>query len=314
MKAGASQFKHLFGPVASRRLGRSLGVDLLPFKTCTLDCVYCECGGTTRRTLQRREYVPAAEILAELRQWHAGGGAADVITIAGSGEPTLHTRFGEIIVAAKQIVAAPVCLLTNGTLFYLPEVRHAAAAADVVVPSLDAPDQAVFERINRPCAALTFETYYQGLQAFAQEYHGRLWLEIFLVPGINDERAIVAAMAQLVAKLKPEKVQLNTAVRPPAESFVKPLAPHALEELAALFTPRAEVIAAFDKATLQQSHCTATDVLRLLQRRPCPLEEIASGLSAPAAEVQALLDALLAEGRVTKETLNGQVFFRAARG
>jgi len=127
-----NRYRHLFGPVPSRRLGRSLGVDLTPFKTCTLDCIFCQLGHTTNKTLDRKEYVPVVAVEAELETWIKEGGKADYITLSGSGEPTLHTRFGEVLQFVRDQTAIPTALLSNGTLFWLPEVREAARHADIV--------------------------------------------------------------------------------------------------------------------------------------------------------------------------------------
>lgn len=303
--------KYLFGPVASRRLGRSLGVDLLPFKTCTLDCIYCECGRTTNLTLQRAAFVPVDAVLAELREWLQTGGTADFITLAGSGEPTLHPGLGDLIRGIRALTKIPICLLTNGTLFCLPEVRAAAALADVVVPSLDAPDAAIFARINRPAPGLTFEQYWEGLRAFAREYRGALWLEVFIVPGVNDDEQCVRKIARLAAELRPAKIQLNTAVRPPADDDVRPATYQQLQALAALFTPPAEVIAAMQAVVQEQTTVALDEVLNLVRRRPCTVHDVAHGLSISFSAARAALHELATRGLARCEVHDGQEFFRA---
>ena len=151
----AASYKHIFGPVASRRLGRSLGIDLLPFKTCTLDCVYCECGRTTELTKQRRDFFPPEEVLSELKDWKEAGNEADIVTLAGSGEPLLALSLEKIIKGIKEITGLPCCLITNGTLFMDPSARRAAMNADIVMPNLDAADEATFKKINRPVEDLS---------------------------------------------------------------------------------------------------------------------------------------------------------------
>ncbi|MCX7846618.1 MAG: radical SAM protein [bacterium] len=303
--------KYLFGPVASRRLGRSLGVDLLPFKTCTLDCVYCECGRTTTLTTERAAFVPVNDVLAELAEWLKSGGTADFITLAGSGEPTLHTGLAEVLRGIRALTNIPTCLLTNGTLFHLPEVRAAAALADVVVPSLDAPDPLTFARINRPAPGVDFDAYLQGLRTFAAEYRGALWLEIFIVPGINDSPECIRALAAQAAELHPAKIQLNTAVRPPAESFVRPATPAQLAAIAPQFTPPAEVIASF-RATLHEQTSVALDeVLQLVRRRPCTVHDVAHGLSISFSAARAALTELSSRGAVIREVHAGLEFYRA---
>ncbi|MHA1574775.1 MAG: radical SAM protein [Alphaproteobacteria bacterium] len=287
--------KHLFGPVASRRLGRSLGVDLLPFKTCTLDCVYCECGCTTEKTFNRKEYVPFDEIILEIKQWFSEGGKADYITLAGSGDPTLHSRLGDIISEIKQITNIPVCVLTNATLFSSPEVRKETALADLVVPSLDAADEETFLKINRPADSLDFKKYIEGLILFSENFTGKLWLEIFVVPGINDNENSIKALAEIAKKIKPDKIQLNTAVRPTAEKSVKPVSQENLKKLAKGFTPEAEIIAAYHHAVKSKEKVSKEKVFELLRRRPGTLEDISSGLSINIEKAKKLVSELLEE-------------------
>jgi wyosine [tRNA(Phe)-imidazoG37] synthetase (radical SAM superfamily) len=304
--------KYLFGPVASRRLGRSLGIDLIPLKTCTLDCVYCECGSTTVKTIERKEYVPYNAVIAELQAWQANDGHADFITLAGSGEPTLHSRFDDIISSAKIITGIPVCLLTNGTLFYLPDVRHGAAQADLVVPSLDAADHATFQKINRPHAECTLEWHLDGLRAFCDEYSGRLWIEIFLIPGINDSPESIQNLAAVAAELHPEKIQINTAVRPPAESFVEAIPEERMQALTECFTPTAEIIASYRVAAKHAIPGTREQVLALLLRRPCTLKEIADGLDISKTDATAFVNELLASGHIIQEEREDALYYIGA--
>lgn len=305
---------YLFGPVPSRRLGRSLGVDLVPFKTCSLDCVYCECGPTTTLTMQRANYVPVAAVLAELAAWLQAGGTADFITLAGSGEPTLHSGLAELIRGIRALTTIPICILTNGTLFHVPEVRAAAALADVVVPSLDAPDAATFARINRPAPECDFDTYLAGLRAFAAAFRGALWLEIFIVPGINDSEPCVRELARLAAELHPAKIQLNTAVRPPAEASVQPASAEFLHAIAPWFTPRAEVVASFRATVQEQTSVPLDDVLNLVRRRPCTIHDVAHGLSISFSAARAALSELAARGAVVCEHHDNNEFYRSRCG
>jgi len=177
-------YKYIFGPVPSRRLGRSLGVDLVPAKVCSFDCIYCQAGHTTRKTIERAEYVPGADVIAELGDWLAGG-AADFITFSGNGEPTLHSRIGEIIGWLKAHAGTPVAVITNGSLLWRPDAQEDVARADVVVPSLDTADPATFKRLNRPEPSLEVETIIEGLVTFTRDFAGEVWLEHFIVPGIS---------------------------------------------------------------------------------------------------------------------------------
>lgn len=235
----------IFGPVNSRRLGISLGIDLLPAKICNFNCIYCEIGPTTSFTAQRGEYTPTAEVIAEIDAFCADPAALarlDVLTITASGEPTLHSGLGEIIAHIKKKIAKPVAVLSNGSLFHLAEVRRELAAADIVIPSLDSALEESFRRINRPTKECRLPTLIDGISRFCREFKGRCWLEILLAKGINDQPADLAALAEAVARIQPERVQLNTVARPPLESFALPLSPGEMRAAAAYFTIPVDIL------------------------------------------------------------------------
>jgi wyosine [tRNA(Phe)-imidazoG37] synthetase (radical SAM superfamily) len=289
-----------------------LGVDIVPFKTCTLDCIYCQLGKTTHSTLERKEYVPVDDVLTELKAVLDCGLVADYITIGGSGEPTLHSGLDRLIKGTKKITSIPVALLTNGTLFYLPEVRAECAAADVILPSLDAGDQQTFNKINRPHEKITFDLLVEGLCALKREYSGKIWLEVFFIEKFNTDDAEIIKISEAIKKINPDKVHLNTAVRPTAEKDVEKVAPEKLEEIARRLSPDCEVIADFISG-----HCrkTATDVpqtlLSMLKRRPCSLNDICSVLGLDAADAMAYLDMLKNQGIIWSENKQGETFFGA---
>lgn len=235
---------HLFGPIQSRRYGQSLGVDLVRPKTCTLNCRFCQLGPTPATTIERRADIPIQAILDELQQWVAAGGKTDWITLGGSGEPTLHPQFGEVLRWVHDHTGFRTLLLSNGTLFDNPAVRHDAALADAVKLSLHAWDQMSFERIVRPHHSLRFNAIFEGYRRFRAEYTGELNLEVFVVPGENDQPEQMARVAALAAVLQPAHVALNTAVRPPADANVRICPPDILASLAMLFIPPAEIPAA----------------------------------------------------------------------
>ena len=309
---GAVKYKHIFGPVASRRLGRSLGIDLIPFKTCTLDCVYCECGRTTNLTKERRDFFSPKEVLAELKDWKEKGNEADIVTLAGSGEPLLALSLEEIIKGIKEITGLPCCLITNATLFSDPAARKAALLADVVMPSLDAADEATFKKINRPVAGLSFAEYLEGLQLFCEEYRGkgRVDLEIFLVPGINDNEAQIQALSLLSRSLHVNAVQLNTAVRPPADKDVRPIPREEMEKWARYFIPKAEVIASYHSAPLKEAKAVSEEeILETLSHRVMSLEDLVEAKGYKKAETEAILRRLLEKGLIYSRTQDGKDFF-----
>lgn len=314
MAPGSAETRtHVFGPVPSRRLGRSLGVDIIPYKLCTLDCVYCQVGRTTERTAKRRALLPAATLVAEVAAKLKTVPRPDYITLAGSGEPTLYADLGELIDGIKAVTDVPVAVLTNGTLLHTPAVRAACARADLVMPSLDAGDEATFQAVNRPAPGLSLEQLVGGMAAFRKEYQGRVWLEVFLVAGLNDSPDQVRKIAALAARIAPDRVQLNTAVRPTADADVRPLTEERLRDLCALFGPGAEVIADFRRIHEEpEFKARAEDVLAVIRRRPVTLDDIAAGTGAHRNEVAKYLEELLAENRIRKEQRGEKDFYRAS--
>lgn len=308
-----SENKYTYGPVPSRRLGRSLGVDLVPPKTCDLNCVYCQLGPTAQTTVERREYVPVDDVVAEVRLELEGGSAPDYVTLGGSGEPTLHSRFGDIAAGIKQFADVPVALLTNGALFHLPEVRAACAAIDLVLPSLDAGDEETFRRVNRPHPELTLQRLVDGLAALRREFGGQMWLEVFLIEGVNSSDEQVERIGECIERIDPHRVQLNTAVRPPAESEVRAVPHERLEEIREMLGPRAEVIAPGAELELPAGgEARKERVLDMLRRRPCTLQDVAVGLAIHPNEAVKYVQALLEEGVVRRRQRLYQTYYEAA--
>jgi wyosine [tRNA(Phe)-imidazoG37] synthetase (radical SAM superfamily) len=288
---------YIFGPVPSRRLGRSLGVDLVPFKTCSYDCIYCQLGRTTCKTIERKEWVPLDAVLSELESKLSI--QPDYITLSGLGEPTLYSRLDELIDRIKSMTDIPVAVLTNGSLLWQDEVQRQLAAADVVMPSLDTGDLTMFYLINRPHENLTFERMLSGLIAFRRKYHGHYWLEVLLVSGFTDCEPELAAICDCVKQIMPDRVFLNTVTRPPAENCARAVPQSRLVELVAGFSPPAEVLEDFhDSSMAQQSLASREDILRLLARRPCTISDIATGLRMHKIEVLKHVESLVADGLI----------------
>lgn len=306
-----SRFRHLFGPVPSRRLGRSLGVDLTPFKTCTLDCIFCQLGHTTHRTLERKEYVPVTEITGEIRAWLTEGGKADYVTLAGSGEPTLHDRFGEVLQFVHEETAIPTALLSNGTLFWRPEVRKAAQRADVVKLSLSAWDSVSFGHVNRPHPDLKLRKIVDGYRAFRDEFRGKLWIEVFLVWGTNSVWRDVEKIAALVNGLAADEIHLNTAVRPPAEEFAFAMPQKEMESLTGLFRPVAKVIAEFAAEKSAEVAATEDTILAMLKRRPCTAAQMAEVFGMHLNEVSKYVGKLSRTGRIKARNSGREAYYTA---
>ena len=302
----ASSYHYLFGPVPSRRLGRSLGIDVTPFKTCSFDCVFCQCGCTTRLITERAEFVPLEEVCAEIEHWLKEDGQADVITFAGSGEPTLYSRLGELIGFIKTRTKIPVIVLSNGTLLHRITVRDELLLADVVKVSLSAWDDASFKKINRPARGISFDQLLAGQRDFRNIFRGELWMEVFLMEGINADPEQVLKIAAAAAGIRPDKIHLNTAVRPPAEAEALPVAKEKLEAFCKFFTPCAEVIASFSASTGSSAELSVEKLIDLIRRHPATAAQLAENFGADLAAVLPLLD----DSRLQTEVRNGETYYK----
>ena len=302
---------YVFGPVPSRRLGRSLGVDVVPFKTCTYDCIYCQLGRTTCRTVKRKEWVPLEDLLDELEAKLAT--RPDYITLSGSGEPTLFSRLGDLIVRIKGITDIPVALLTNGSLLWQPDVREAIENVDLLIPSLDAGDEELFRRVNRPHEAVSFQRLIDGLLALRETCRGQIWLEVLLLAEYTSREVEVVKLARWVDFIRPHRVQLNSVTRPPGEGLVGGVSHERLGDLADLFNPPADVIADYcDVRQELQVSGSRKEILELLQRRPCSVEDVADGLNMHPNEVVKYVEALQAEKLLETTWTSGKCYYITA--
>lgn len=296
-------YHYLFGPVPSRRLGMSLGVDLVPKKICSLDCVYCEVGRTTELTTSRKEYIPFAEIVAELdRYFIENTHDPDHITFSGYGEPTLNSRIGDIIAHIKQIKPhIPIAVLTNGTLLHDPEVRAALLGADVVLPSLDAATDTTFRRINRPHRDLSLSRYIDGLVAFRREFKGKLWLEVFVLPGYNDSAEELAEMKRIIGRINPDAVQLNTLDRPGTVPGLRALNVEEMQRVISLLaTDAIEIIAPAQKRTHSSGYRSDKEnaIMETIARRPCTIADLITITGLHANEINKYLSVLENGGKI----------------
>jgi wyosine [tRNA(Phe)-imidazoG37] synthetase (radical SAM superfamily) len=278
--------RYIFGPIPSRRLGLSLGIDLVPYKTCSLDCVYCECGGTTSLTTERKEYVPIAEVLKQLDEVLKENIDIDFVTFSGAGEPTLNSGIGEIVAFIKDnYPKKKICLLTNGTLFNDEELLEEIKDIDLVIPSLDAVLEEDFQKINKPAKSVDLESMIESMIEFRNKFNYDIWLEIFVIEGINDSDKSIKKFKEVVAKLQPNKVQLNTIDRPGTESWVKTPSPETIKKFedALSAITLVEVIGAFkytNKESQQYVDENARELITsTLFRRPCTYDDLKFSLT-----------------------------------
>ncbi len=308
--------RYIYGPIPSRRLGRSLGVDPIPLKTCNWNCIYCQLGRSTPLTNERREYAPRGEILAELETvlGHHEPGEIDFISFVGSGEPTLHSGLGWLIEQVKALTAIPVAVITNGSLLYLPDVRTALLPADVVMPTLSAGTAAIYRQIHRPHPDVTFERLVAGIAAFRAEYHGRLWIEVMLLHDVNDSEAELRSLAAVLQQVRPDEVHVVTPDRPPAEPWVGPPATDGLMRAEAILGPIAHIVHPYTHAVPVSDYATPQEaILGIITRHPMSQVQLAQALHLwePDAVAEALAD-LEARGEADAVERLGVRFWVAA--
>ena len=238
--------KYIYGPVKSRRLGMSLGVSLTPYKICNFDCIYCQLGKTKELTQERKEYLQPAEIIDEFKAWFAQNPAEAVnlsyITVSGLGEPTLNTKIGEIIAQIKKITTSPVAVITNASLLNDAVVRSSLFAADLIVPSLDAASPKAFSKIDRAHPDIKIEDIVNGLISLRKEYRGKIWLEVMLVRGANDDLRQIRKLKEAIEKINPDKIQLNSPVRSTTEKEIFPPLKNKLKKIKEMLGDKAEIV------------------------------------------------------------------------
>lgn len=309
MKSG---YRYLFGPVLSRRLGTSLGIDIIPAKTCSYDCVFCEVGRTTTLTTQRRKYVPVKDVVREVVSWIKGGGKADWITVAGSGEPTLHSGLSGILRSLRAATGMRVALLSNGSLFGSAAVRKAAARADLVKVSLGAWDDKSFLALNQPAPGLGLGRVVDGLRKFRADFKGELWVEVVLVKGVNDIVRDVRRIAALVKSIHPDEIHLNTVTRPPACRGAAPADERAMRRLVRWFGPSARIIAHTHRTTHAGGDPDRAALMRLLRRRPCTTAEIAVGMAWDRAATVSMVEDMVRKGILRRQSRSGFDYYVAS--
>ena len=277
-----------------------MGIDLIPFKTCSFDCIYCQIGRTTNQIIARDEYVPIDAVLSELERKIKDNPKIDFLTFSGSGEPTLHSGLGKIIKAAKKKFKLPIAVITNGSLLWMEDVHEDLLPADVVLPTLSTYDPVIFNRIHRPAPGLSFPKIIEGMIEFRKKYHGQIWLEFFVVRGTNDRERHAITFKSVLSRINPDKVQINTSARTPSEVHVLSALPTTLERIKTILGGSAEVIAEFKAQESQRNaRVSSENILNYLKRRPGTLEDIASGLDVRVEAARKVIGRLQEQGKIS---------------
>lgn len=306
----------IYGPVPSRRFGLSLGIDIVPHKTCQFDCIYCQLGPTDHLSATTENFYTIEEIVADAKEALKDGPEPDVITLAGSGDPSLYASLSDLIDALKELSSAPVLYITNSSMLHIPEVAAAALKADIFAPSLDAGDEETFKQINCPHPDVTFDNVIKGLQSVTNAHPGEIRLEVMLLKGINDSEQSIRAIAQIVETLKVDRIDLNTPVRPPIpERGAIPCDESVLELAKSIFGPKAHSIGNFEKKRDVPSSQGRSfndmdkDVRETLLRRPCTQEDICASLRMSPEDTSNTIDRLLNAGLIYPRENEGRTYY-----
>lgn len=300
---------HIFGPVPSRRLGLSLGIDLIPRKTCSYDCIYCQVGKTTDQIMKPTSFVPVPDVIKELKEVLSKT-PSDVITLAGSGEPTLNTDIGEIILEIKKITSTPITLLTNGSLLWDKHVREKVTGVDILIPTLSSVYEETYKKIHRPHPGLKLDNILKGLKEMRKEYTGDFIFEVVLLKGLNDTEKEISGISKIIKDIQPDKVQLNTVVRPPSEPSAISLSSEKLEEIKNYLGGSTEIIAA---ATLQSRvnklDSIGSQIIEMIKRRPVTVDDISNSLNIQKVETERFIKGLIIKGHIQEQRHGDSLFY-----
>ncbi len=299
----------VFGPVTSRRLGISLGVDLVPAKTCSYNCLYCQVGHTTERIVEPQALIPLRQVLHELEQ-RLSSIKPDTITFSGSGEPTLHPQIDEVIAFIKDRTAVQTAVLTNGSLLWRHDVRERISAAHLVMPTLTTAYEETFKVIHRPHSTLHIAAIISGLKDFRKMYTGNLFLEVILLAGYNDTPRELEALRKVIREIEPDRIQLNTVVRPPADTKAVALDRDSLLAIKEFFGPTAEIIADSSRVGAEPAADSLVEtILDMVKRRPVRARDVAGALNTPLAEVEGVMKGLLIKGTLEQKEFAGDAYY-----
>ncbi|RJR35553.1 MAG: radical SAM protein [Desulfobacteraceae bacterium] len=309
MKPKSKSTTRIFGPVPSRRLGLSLGVDLIPVKTCTYDCLYCQVGKTTRKRSRRAAFVPVREVLAELEK-RLETVTPDYITLSGSGEPTLYSRMEELVSGIRKRSNGKIALITNGSLLWKEQVRKGITGVDLILPTLCTVFEPTFQLIHRPAAGLRLDRIIEGMKRLRKEYKRDLFLEVMLLRSINDSEKELEGLKRVIEEISPDRIQLNTVVRPPNDPSALPLDSSSMKEIMKFFGPSAEVIAPVKPGVVERTEEPPENtVLEMARRRPLRAVDVAKVLNRSRDEMKDLLEGLVRQGMLRRGSHAGEIFY-----
>ena len=300
---------HIFGPVPSRRLGLSLGIDLIPRKTCSYDCIYCQVGKTTDRIMEPFSFVSVSEVIEELKEVLSKT-PPDVITLAGSGEPTLNSDIGDVISEIKKITSIPVTLLTNGSLLWNTQVREKVKGVDILIPTLSSVYEETYNKIHRPHPGLELDDVIRGLRDMRKEYSGKYYLEVLLLAGLNDTEKEITGLSKVIKDIRPDRIQLNTVVRPPSDPGAISLTNEKLEEIKNFLGGNTEIIAAAPlKSRANKLDSIVDQIIEMIKRRPVTVDDISSSLNIEKVETERFIKELIIKGRIQEQRHEDDLFY-----
>jgi wyosine [tRNA(Phe)-imidazoG37] synthetase (radical SAM superfamily) len=301
--------KYIYGPVPSRRLGFSLGVDVIPYKACTLDCIYCQLGKTTEKVIQRQVYFDADEVLRELTDFLSKDRRIDFITFSGSGEPTLNAELGTMIKRLRKVSSLPVAVLTNGTLLFMERLQEDLMNADVVLPSLDAASRKVFRTLNRPHRSLEISTIIHGLKTFRKAFKGQMWIEIMLVKGVNDNKSELLRIKESLREIRPDKIHLNTVVRPPSAVHAKALKRAEMTPIRDFLGDGCEIITEFRGNVVDEVVDAESSIIEMAKRRPVTSGDIAQLIGVSESNAEKIGGSLTAKRILKEKQYEGKKYY-----
>jgi wyosine [tRNA(Phe)-imidazoG37] synthetase (radical SAM superfamily) len=301
----------IFGPVPSRRLGLSLGINIIPFKTCSYNCIYCEVGKTTDLTIERKSFFDVDEIKREFVDTIEKSGKIDFVTFSGSGEPTLNSDLGALIKFVKSFVKYKTAVLTNGSLMYREDVREDLMDADLVIPSLDSVLEPSFKKINMPHSELQIKSIVDGLAEFSKAFKGEIWLEILFVKGVNDSQRDIEALCGAINYIKPTRVQIGTVDRPPAYTTAKKLNAQDMMDIYTYMSAQVgsvDIIGSFNKENDEFYNDIERSIVKMINIRPCSKEELKETFNVDSGRIDEILAKLLSESKAYIQEFEGKEF------